>query len=61
MINLRENMFVFTLDANDIDNSNNGTAGDNYLNCMCVWFYDLAVAVNSLYCVQKAMCFVTVN
>ena len=51
MINLRENMFVFTLDANNIDNSENGTAGDNYLNCMCVWFYDLAVAGNSLYCV----------
>ena len=57
-MNLRENMFAFTLDANEIDSK---VADDNYLNCMCVWFTDLAIAGDELYCVQKALCFVTVN
>ena len=47
-MNLRENMFAFTLDANEIDSK---VADYNYLNCMCVWFTDLAIAGDELYCV----------
>lgn len=62
---LRENMFVFSLDASEKlyergqDLSN--FWGDCHLYCLCYMFFDLEEVLDELYVVEKAICVVTVS
>jgi hypothetical protein len=50
-INLRENMFLFTISSGCSEETQKDTPylSDNYLNCYCVWFNDLQRDKNKLY------------
>lgn len=52
---IREDMFTFSLEANDEDNA------DPHLYVLCCPFADLARVGNSLFRVERSLCLVTVN
>jgi hypothetical protein len=64
---LRENMFVFSLDASEkLYETNHGQDlagfwGDCHLYCLCYMFFDLEEVLGELYVVEKAICVVTVS
>ena len=63
---MRENMFVFSLDASDAVDRDLGDycsnfLGDCHLNCLIYTFFDLEDVDGDLYVVEKAICVVTVS
>ena len=62
---LRENMFVFSLDASEklFEKNQDLTNfwGDCHLYCLCYMFFDLEDVEGELYVVEKALCVVTVS
>ena len=55
MSSIREQIFTFSLEANDQDNN------DPHLYGLCCPFTDLTRVGNSLFRVERALCLVTVN
>ena len=48
-INIRENMFVFTISNASTEDLKIPYMSDNFLSCFCVWFSDLKIQNNTLY------------